>query len=83
MVVYEDDFFNVGDVVFYDIVDKFFVIVWVVEDEYKVYYNVCLYWGWKLCEFCGKLFIELCCLFYGWIWNFDGSLKVVLCVYDY
>lgn len=75
----EEEIFNVGDYYVYDIVYFFFLIVCIVFDEIKVYWNVCLYRGRKLCICEGKGVKNICCVFYGWLWNFDGLFKEILC----
>lgn len=75
---------EVGDYYVYDLEYFFFIVICVVENDIRVYYNVCLYCGIKLCvlgiEGCVS---EFCCFFYGWLWNIDGINKKIICEWDF
>lgn len=83
MACHEDDLPDVGDFVPYDIAGMSFLVVRTGSDEFRAYYNACLHRGRKLRERRGKRAGELRCMFHGWCWNLDGSLKQIPCAWDF
>ncbi|GIX31335.1 MAG: hypothetical protein KatS3mg124_1807 [Porticoccaceae bacterium] len=75
---------EVGDYYVYDIGRFSFIVTRVAEDEIKAFYNACLHRGTKLrasgTEGNTRLFK---CPFHGWSWNLDGSLREVVCEWDF
>lgn len=79
----EDDIRNVGDYIVYEIAQLSFIVVRTAENGIKAYWNSCLHRGRRLCDFNGKRATELRCMFHGWAWNIDGSLKDMTCGWDF
>lgn len=75
---------EVGDYYVYDIGARSFIITRVADDQIKAFYNACLHRGTKLrasnSEGCAS---EFKCPFHGWSWKIDGSIKNVLCDWDF
>jgi nitrite reductase/ring-hydroxylating ferredoxin subunit len=75
---------NVGDYTVYDVGPFSFIITRVSETEIKAYYNACLHRGTKLrasgTEGNAK---EFRCSYHAWTWNIDGTVKNVLCKWDF
>jgi phenylpropionate dioxygenase-like ring-hydroxylating dioxygenase large terminal subunit len=70
----ESDIPEVGDTYVYDIGSMSILIARVAEDTIKAYWNSCLHRGTQL-RACGGRVCELRCVFHGWAWELDGSLK--------
>ena len=60
-----------------------FLIVRTDVDEIKCYRNACLHRARRLRDTHGKGAKNLRCLFHGWNWNLDGSLKEIPCQWDF
>jgi nitrite reductase/ring-hydroxylating ferredoxin subunit len=75
---------NVGDYHVYEIGPYSFIITRTAPGEVKAFYNACLHRGTKLrasgTEGCAS---EFRCSFHGWSWNIDGTLKNVICGWDF
>ncbi len=75
---------QVGDYYVYDIGPYSFIVTRVAENEIRAYYNACLHRGTKLrasgTTGCAS---EFKCPFHGWSWNIDGSVRTVLCDWDF
>jgi phenylpropionate dioxygenase-like ring-hydroxylating dioxygenase large terminal subunit len=83
MACREEDIPEVGDYTVYDIADLSFLVVRISDDEIKAFYNACLHRGRQLREFDGKRASEFRCPFHGWAWEIDGTLKEVVCAWDF
>ncbi|MBV9995367.1 MAG: aromatic ring-hydroxylating dioxygenase subunit alpha [Caulobacteraceae bacterium] len=79
----EDEIPNVGDYVVYEIAELSFIVVRTAADEIKAYWNSCLHRGRRLCDFNGKRAEEFRCMFHGWAWNIDGTMKDMTCGWDF
>ena len=79
----EDDIPEVGDYLLYKIAHLEFIVVRTGENEFKSYPNACLHRGRKLCERAGKKANNFRCMYHGWSWNIDGSLKELTCEWDF
>ncbi len=75
---------EVGDYYVYDIGKHSFIVTRTAEDQVKAYYNACMHRGTKLrpsgTEGSATVFR---CPFHGWTWNVDGTMKEVLCDWDF
>ena len=68
----------------YDLGRFSFIITRVAEDKIKAYYNACLHRGTKLRPSGTEGFAtQFKCVFHGWSWNLDGSMKNVVCDWDF
>lgn len=75
---------EIGDYYVYDIGKHSFIVTRVAADTVKAYYNTCLHRGTKLRASGTEGFAnEFKCPFHGWSWNIDGSLKNVVCEWDF
>lgn len=83
MACREEDIPNVGDSIVYDIAHLSFLVVRSAPADIKAFYNACLHRGRQLREWDGKGATEIRCAFHGWAWNLDGSLKEVVCPWDF
>lgn len=79
----EEEIPEVGDYVVYDVADLSFIVVRTAESEFKAYWNSCLHRGRKLRDCDGKRADELRCMFHGWAWNIDGTMKEMTCGWDF
>jgi len=80
----EENIPNVGDYQVYEVGPYSFIVVRVAQDVVKAFYNSCLHRGTKLrasgTEGCAS---EFRCSFHGWSWNIDGTVKNILCNWDF
>ncbi len=83
MACREEEIPEVGDYTVYEIADLSFLIVRTRPHEFKAFYNACLHRGRQLREFDGKRAAEFRCPFHGWAWEIDGTLKEVVCAWDF
>ena len=75
---------EVGDYYVYDIGRSSFIVTRVSENEVKAFYNACLHRGTKLRASGTDGFAsQFKCPFHGWSWNIDGSIKNVVCEWDF
>ncbi len=75
---------DVGDYYVYDIGRYSFIVTRVAENEVRAYHNTCLHRGTRLRASGSEGFAsEFKCPFHGWSWNIDGSLKEVVCEWDF
>ncbi len=73
-----------GDYYVYDLGRYSFIITRVADGQVKAYYNACLHRGTKLRASGTEGFAtEFKCVFHGWSWKIDGSLKSVTCDWDF
>jgi phenylpropionate dioxygenase-like ring-hydroxylating dioxygenase large terminal subunit len=79
----EEEIPEVGDYMVYEVADLSFIVVRTGETAFKSYWNSCLHRGRKLCTFDGKRATEFRCMFHGWAWNTDGSMKDMTCGWDF
>jgi phenylpropionate dioxygenase-like ring-hydroxylating dioxygenase large terminal subunit len=73
---------NVGDQCTYEIVDDSVLLVRTAPDTVKAYINSCLHRGTMLRTEAGNAG-QIRCPFHGWIWNLDGTLKVIPGQWDF
>lgn len=75
---------NVGDYYVYDLGRYSFIVTRVAKNEIRAHYNACLHRGTKLrasgTEGCAS---EFRCPFHGWSWKIDGTVKNVVCDWDF
>ena len=83
MACRDEDIPEVGDYHVYDVANLSFLIVRTAETEVKAYYNVCLHRGRQLREWNGKRATEFRCPFHGWAWEIDGTIKDIVCEWDF
>lgn len=74
---------EVGDYVLYEIAGLSFIVVRTAPDEIKAYPNACLHRGRKLCDHDGKRAEEFRCMFHGFAWRIDGTMKDMTCGWDF
>jgi nitrite reductase/ring-hydroxylating ferredoxin subunit len=75
---------EVGDYLTYEVGPYSFIITRTAPDEIKAYYNACLHRGTKLRATGSEgSATEFRCSFHGWSWNIDGTVKNVLCPWDF
>lgn len=75
---------EVGDYYVYDIGRSSFIVTRVAKDEIRAYYNACLHRGTKLrASGTEGSASEFKCPFHGWSWKIDGSIKTVVCEWDF
>ncbi len=75
---------EVGDYYVYDIGPHSFIVTRVAEKSVKAFYNACLHRGTKLRASGSEgSATEFKCAFHGWSWNTDGSLKNLVCDWDF
>ena len=79
----EDDIPNVGDYHVYTVADLSWLIVRTSETEIRAHQNACLHRGRILRECDGKKATEFRCPYHGWSWKLDGSVKEILCEWDF
>lgn len=83
MACREDDIPAVGDYIVYTVADLSWLIVRVSETEIRAHQNVCLHRGRILRECDGKGATEFRCPYHGWSWKLDGSVKEIVCEWDF
>jgi phenylpropionate dioxygenase-like ring-hydroxylating dioxygenase large terminal subunit len=83
VVCREDDIPEVGDYHVYTVADLSWLIVRVSETEIRAHQNVCLHRGRILRECDGKKATEFRCPYHGWSWKLDGSVKEIVCEWDF
>lgn len=80
----EEQIPEVGDYMVYEVGPYSFIITRTADNEVKAFYNACLHRGTKLrasgSEGCAS---EFRCSFHGWTWNTDGTMKELLCPWDF
>lgn len=75
---------EVGDYYVYDIGRKSFIVTRTDENEVKAFYNACLHRGTKLRPSGTDGFAsQFKCVFHGWSWNIDGTMKGAVCDWDF
>lgn len=75
---------EVGDYYVYDIGRHSFIVTRTAADQVKAFYNACLHRGTKLRASNTEGFAnEFKCPFHGWSWKIDGSIKDVICEWDF
>ena len=83
MACREDDIPNVGDYHVYTVASLSWLIVRVSPTEIRAHQNVCLHRGRILRECDGKKATEFRCPYHGWSWKLDGSVKEIVCEWDF
>ena len=73
---------QVGDQCVYEIVDDSVLLVRTGPDTVKAYINSCLHRGTMLRTEAGNAG-QIRCPFHGWIWNLDGTLKIIPGQWDF
>jgi len=79
----EEQIPEVGDYVVYEIAELSFIVVRTGPEAFKAYPNACLHRGRRLCDFDGKRATEFRCMFHGFAWNIDGTMKDMTCGWDF
>jgi phenylpropionate dioxygenase-like ring-hydroxylating dioxygenase large terminal subunit len=79
----EEEIPEVGDYIVYEIAELSFIVVRATSNTFKAYWNSCLHRARKLCDFNGKRAEEFRCMFHGWAWNIDGTMKDMTCGWDF
>lgn len=79
----EEQIPNVGDYFLYEVAELSFIVVRTAAQEFKAYPNACLHRGRRLCDHNGKRAEEFRCMFHGWAWNIDGTMKDMTCGWDF
>ncbi len=79
----EEEIPEIGDYMVYEVASLSFIVTRTGVNEFKAYWNSCLHRGRKLCDFAGKRATEFRCMFHGWAWNIDGTLKDMNCGWDF
>ena len=79
----EEEIPDVGDYQIYEVAHLSFIVIRTAPDEIKAYWNSCPHRARKLVTFDGRRASELRCMFHGWAWNLDGSLKEMSCGWDF
>jgi phenylpropionate dioxygenase-like ring-hydroxylating dioxygenase large terminal subunit len=79
----EEEIPEIGDHIVYEVANLSFIVIRTGEAEFKAYWNSCLHRGRKLCDFDGKRATELRCMFHGWAWNIDGTMRNMTCGWDF
>ena len=75
---------NVGDYQVYEIGPYSFIITRTAPNEIKAFYNACLHRGTKLRASGSEgNASDFRCSFHGWSWNVDGTVKNILCQWDF
>jgi phenylpropionate dioxygenase-like ring-hydroxylating dioxygenase large terminal subunit len=79
----EEEIPDVGDFIIYDVAELSFIVMRSAEKEFRAFWNSCPHRGRKLrtCE--GHGVSELRCMFHGWSWRIDGSVKEIPCRWDF
>jgi nitrite reductase/ring-hydroxylating ferredoxin subunit len=79
----EEEIPEAGDFYVYDIAEMSFIIMRTQTGEIKAFWNACPHRGRKLKEHDGCGVSELRCMFHGWAWQLDGSVKNIACKWDF
>lgn len=79
----EEEIPEVGDYHVYEVAELSFIVMRTGKDEIKAYWNSCPHRARQIATFDGKRVDELRCMFHGWAWNLDGSLKEMSCGWDF
>jgi nitrite reductase/ring-hydroxylating ferredoxin subunit len=79
----EEDIPEVGDHTVYEVADLSFIIMRTGPESFAGYWNSCPHRGRKLATYDGKRASEIRCMFHGWAWNIDGSVKELTCGWDF
>ena len=79
----EEEIPEIGDHIIYEVAELSFIVMRTGENEFKAYWNSCLHRNRKLRDCDGKRATELRCMFHGWAWNIDGTIKSMTCGYDF
>jgi phenylpropionate dioxygenase-like ring-hydroxylating dioxygenase large terminal subunit len=79
----EEEIPEIGDHMIYEVANLSFIVVRTGEREFKAYWNSCLHRGRKIRDYGGKRATELRCMFHGWTWNIDGTMKEMTCGWDF
>jgi len=75
---------EVGDYYVYDIGRHSLIVTRVADDQVRAYHNTCLHRGTRLRASGSEGFAsEFKCPFHGWSWNIDGTIKDVVCEWDF
>ena len=78
----EEELPEPGDVVVYENAGRSYVLVRQSDHSLRVFHNVCLHRGRRLCDNSGKR-QQLRCPFHGFTWALDGALKEIPCAWDF
>ena len=78
----DEDMPDANDYVVYDNVGRSYLIVRQADGSVKAFYNVCRHRGRQLKTGSGTA-NEFRCLFHGWRYNTDGSIKNIPCRWDF
>jgi phenylpropionate dioxygenase-like ring-hydroxylating dioxygenase large terminal subunit len=79
----EEEIPDVGDHYLYEIAEMSFIIMRTAENEFKAYWNSCPHRARRIRDHSGKRATELRCMFHGWAWNIDGTMKDMNCGWDF
>lgn len=79
----EEDIPEVGDYIVYTIAELSFIVMRAAQNEFRAYWNSCPHRGRQLATCDGHGVSELRCMFHGFAWNIDGSLKDIPCKWDF
>ncbi len=79
----EEDIPEPGDYYVYDIAEMSFIVMRTETGEIKAFWNACPHRGRKLKEHDGCGVSEIRCMFHGWAWRLDGSVKSIACKWDF
>ncbi|MGK2910589.1 MAG: aromatic ring-hydroxylating oxygenase subunit alpha [Sphingobium sp.] len=82
-MVCREEIAEVGDYVIYDIATLSFIVMRTAPDTIQAYWNSCPHRARKIREYEGRGVSELRCMFHGWSWNLDGSVKAIPCQWDF
>lgn len=74
---------EIGDHMIYEVANLSFIVIRTGENAFKAYWNSCLHRGRKIRDCDGKRATELRCMFHGWAWNIDGTMKDMTCGWDF
>lgn len=83
MVCREDDIPEVGDFHVYNVADLSWIVVRTGENTFKAHRNACLHRGRTLADCDGHKARVFRCPYHGWSWNIDGSVKEIVCEWDF
>ncbi|MEM7006844.1 MAG: aromatic ring-hydroxylating dioxygenase subunit alpha [Pseudomonadota bacterium] len=78
----EEDMPDPGDTVLYENGNKSFLVIRQEDGSVRAFYNVCLHRGRKLRTKSGYS-RDLTCMFHGFKWHNDGSIKEIPCRWDF
>lgn len=83
MVCREEEIPKVGDYIIYDIAHLSFIVMRIAENEFHSYWNSCPHRSRKLKTCDGHGVPEIRCMFHGFSWHLDGSVKDIPCRWDF